>query len=161
VAILRSQTIIWRQLLTRDKEPEAFLERGERHRVHREYTRLVWGSFLRPRRMLVAVAVLAVLIAGFLSGAFSSSTAKGVFAFVGAIGISRASLTVIARDRIRKWTELLWNRALANVVFDATCLADEAFSFDRASLSCSLADAGRRVVGRPPPARLTRPTPKL
>jgi hypothetical protein len=161
VAILRSQTIIWRQLLTKDKEPEAFLEREDRHRVHREYTRLVWGSFLRPRRLLAALAVLAVLTAALMSGAFASSTAKGIFAFIGAIGISRASLAVIARDRIRKWTELLWNRALANVVFDATCLADKAFSFDRPSLSCSLADAGRRAVGRPAPERLTRPTPKL
>jgi hypothetical protein len=161
IALLRSQTIIWRQLLTKDKEPEAFLGRDDRHRLHREYTRLVWGSFLRPKRVLAALAVVAVLTAGLMSGAFASSAAKGVFAFVGAIGISQASLAVIARDRVRRWTELLWNRALANVVFEATCKADEAFAFDRSSLSSSLADAGRRVVHRTPPDRLVRPTPKL
>jgi hypothetical protein len=161
VAILRSQTIIWRQLLTKDKEPEAFLGRDDRHRLHREYTRLVWASFLRPRRVLAALTVLAVLTAGLMSGAFASSAAKGVFALVGAIGISQASLAVIARDRVRKWTELLWNRALANVVFDATCKADEAFAFEPPRLACSLADAGRRVVHLTPPDRLLRPTPKL
>lgn len=160
-AILRRQTLIWRQLLTRDKEPEAFLQRDERRRVHQEFKQLVWRSLLRPvpvAATLACVAVLAGLMAGIIPAASSS---QAVVAFLGAIGLSQASLAVIARDRVRIWTELLWNRALAGVVFEATCLADNAFLWRRTSVSASLAGTGRRLARRSTAEFPARPTPQL
>jgi hypothetical protein len=153
LALLRTQTIIWRQLLTRDKEPEAFLQREQRRNVHREFTQLVWRSFLRPLPIATGLAGVAVLV-GLVSGVIHvAPSSQGFVAFLGAIGLSQASLAVIARDRIRDWTGLLWNRALANVVFEATCLADLAFTWRRTSSPWSRWPRSPRAP--------TRPTPQL
>ena len=160
-AILRRQTVIWRQLLTRDKEPEAFLQRDDRRRVHHEFKQLVWRSLLRPVPVAATLAFLAVL-AGLMAGIIpAASSSQAVVAFLGAIGLSQASLAVIARDRVRIWTELLWNRALAGVVFEATCLADNAFRWRRTSVSDSLAGTGRRLARRSTADFPVRPTPQL
>jgi hypothetical protein len=159
--LLRAQTIIWRQLLTQAKEPEAFLQREQRRDLHRAFKGLIWRSVLRPLPIVAGVAVVA-LLAALLAGVIrAASTAQTVIALLGAVGLSQASLTVIARDRIRDWTELLWNRAVADVVFQATLLADEVFEFRQTGLSSSLADACRRVVRRPASALPMRPTAQL
>jgi hypothetical protein len=161
IALLRAQTVIWRQLLTEAKQPEAFLQREDRRELHRTFKQLVWRSVLRPLPILAglgAVALLAALLSGVIHVA---STAQSAVALLGAIGLSQASLAVIARDRIKDWTGLLWNRALADVVFEATLLADDVFQWRETSVSCSLAQAGRRVIGRPAPALPTRPTAQL
>jgi hypothetical protein len=161
VAVVKAQTIIWWQLLTEHKEPEAFLKRDERRRMHREFTQLVWRSFLRPLPIVAGLAAVAVL-AGLMSGVIHvASPGQSFVALLGAIGLSQASLAVIARDRIREWTGLLWNRALANVVFDATCLADEVFEWKQTSVSRSFADAGRRLTRRPSRSLPSRPTSQL
>jgi hypothetical protein len=41
---IRKQALIWRQLVTRDKEPEAYLQRKDRARVRHEFNRLMWRS---------------------------------------------------------------------------------------------------------------------
>jgi hypothetical protein len=159
--VLAKQTIIWRQLLTEAKQPEAFLRREDRREVHRQFKQLVWRSFLRPLPIVAGLAAVAVL-AGLMSGVIHvASPGQSFVALLGAIGLSQASLAVIARDRIREWTGLLWNRALANVVFEATCLADEVFEWKQTSVSCSLADAGRRLTRRPPRSLPSRPTSQL
>jgi hypothetical protein len=161
IELLRAQTVIWRQLLTEAKQPEAFLQREQRRELHRAFKQLVWRSFLRPLPILVGLTAIAVIV-GLLAGAIhAGSSAKGAIALLGAIGFSQASLTVIARDRIRDWTELLWNRALADVVFEATLLADDVFPWKQKSMSSSLSHAGRRVIRRPAPALPTRPTAQL
>jgi hypothetical protein len=161
IELLHAQTVIWRQLLTEAKQPEAFLKREQRRDLHRAFKQLVWRSFLRPLPILVGLTAIAVIVCLLAGVIHADSSAKGAIALLGAIGFSQASLTVIARDRIRDWTELLWNRAVADVVFEATLLADDVFEWEQTSLSSSLAHAGRRVVRRPAPARATRPTAQL
>jgi hypothetical protein len=161
IELLGAQTYIWRQLLTEAKQPEAFLKREERRELHRTFKLLVWRSFLRPLPILTALAAIAIVVALLAGVRHAASTAQGAIALLGAIGLSQASLTVIARDRIRDWTELLWNRALADVVFEATLLADDVFEFKHAGLSSSLADTCRRVARRPVSPLPLRPTAQL
>jgi xanthosine utilization system XapX-like protein len=159
--LVQAQTVIWRQLLTKDKEPEAFLQREDRRRVHREFKQLVWRSLLRPTPLFAGLAGIALLV-GLLAGVIQiASTAQSLIALLGAIGLSQASLAVVARKRMEEWIELLWNRALANVVFDATCKADEAFAWRESSLSCSLDGARRRLTRKAAPALPKRPDPQL
>jgi hypothetical protein len=159
--LLRTQTIIWQQLLTEAKRPEAFLKAERRREVQREFKRLVWRGVLRPLPILGGLAAVAV-IAGVLSGiVHAASTAQSVVAVLGAIGISQASLAVVARDRIRDWTDMLWSRALADVVFQATLLADDVFAWKQTSLSSSLSGARCRLTGRPRATLPSRPTPEL
>jgi hypothetical protein len=161
VNLLRAQTIIWRQLLTKAKEPEAFLQREQRRDLHRAFKQLVWRSVLRPLPILAGLAAIALLVALLAGVVRAASTAQSAIALLGAVGLSQASLTVIARDRIREWTELLWYRAVADVVFQATLLADDVFEFRQTGLSSSLADACRRVVRRPVSSLPVRPTAQL
>jgi hypothetical protein len=61
------------------------------------------------------------------NGPKASATTQALVPILGAIGLTQASLVVVARERLRVWSELLWNRALAAVVFDVTCRADALF----------------------------------
>ncbi len=159
--LVRKQTLVWRQPLTEAKRPEAFLKDKHRSDVQREFKHLVWSSVLRPLPILAGLAAIAA-IAALVSGVVhAASTAQSVIALLGAVGLSQASLAVVARDRLRDWTELLWQRALANVIFEATLLADEAFGFRQMTVSSSLAGARCRLTGRQRARLPTRPTPKL
>jgi hypothetical protein len=57
---LRRQALIWRQLLSGDKEPEAYMDRGERTRLRGTLARRIWDDYRRrhwKRVLLVACAV--------------------------------------------------------------------------------------------------------
>ena len=45
-------------------------------------------------------------------------------AIAGAIGITKASVLLTVRGRLDQWSELLWNRALAQRVIEATLTLD-------------------------------------
>jgi hypothetical protein len=159
--LVRKQTLVWRQLLTEAKRPEAFLKDKHRSDVQREFKHLVWSSVLRPLPILaglLAIAALAALVSGVVHAA---STAQSVIALLGAVGLSQASLAVVARDRLRDWTELLWQRALANVIFEATLLAEEVFGFRQMTVRSSLAGARCRLTGRQRARLPSRPAPQL
>jgi hypothetical protein len=112
------QTIIWRQLLTGDKEPEAWIGQAERAQVRDEFTRQLWGRY---RRWWWIGALLA-LAAGGLGYwyATDSDAAQGVAASALAVlamfGVTRASMTAALKSGARNWSELMWNRALAAVI---------------------------------------------
>jgi hypothetical protein len=120
---LPSQVTTWRQLLTGDKGAEAFLTRHDRRRLHQEFSRLVWRSFCRPGPILCLLLVAALAAALVVGGSRMSDAAKLLIGPLGALGLSRVSLSVIARERLGDWTTLLWNRAMANVLYEATCLS--------------------------------------
>jgi hypothetical protein len=63
------------------------------------------------------------------------------------LGVTQASLIVLARERLHHWSTLLWNRALTVVVFDVTCRADAAFAIRRTRVP-QLARPAKAVVGR-------------
>ena len=59
---LRRQTVIWRQLLTGDKAPEAYLDRHARAALHDDLRGLIWRRY-RRWAVVLAAAILAVLLA--------------------------------------------------------------------------------------------------
>jgi hypothetical protein len=128
---MRSQALIWRQLVTRDKEPEAYLQREDRTKVRHEFNRLMWLSLRRPLPIACAVAFAALLAVIVVGDDRITSPAKALLPILGAVGLTQASLFVVARERLRVWSELLWNRALAEVVFEVTCLVDDVFPMRR------------------------------
>jgi hypothetical protein len=156
VELLRKQTVIWQQLLSEAKRPESFLKGEHRREVHRQFKQLLWRSVLRPLPVLAGLAAIATL-AFVLKQIDPGKAVNTVLALLGAIGISQASIAVVARDRLREWTEMLWSRALANVVFQATLLADDVFDWKPSSLS----SARCRVTRQPRPTLPRRPKPQL
>jgi hypothetical protein len=156
VELLRKQTVIWQQLLSEAKRPESFLKGEHRREVHRQFKQLVWRSVLRPLPILAGLAAIAALVV-VVWQIDPHKTVNAVLALLGALGISQASIAVVARDRLRDWTEMLWSRALANVVFEATLLADDVFDWKPSSLT----SARCRVTRQPRPALPRRPKPQL
>jgi hypothetical protein len=131
--LLRRQTIMWRQLLAGDKEPEAFLDRKQRAALGSELAKLVWKRYLPCVPALAAIVAVFLLAVGHLheiSHWYSQNpAATGVATLLasvaGALGITQASVGLTVRTRMREWTELLWNRSVAKMVADVTLIVDQ------------------------------------
>jgi hypothetical protein len=123
------QTIIWRQLLTGDKEPEAFIGHERRAEVRDELTKQLWARYRRFVWVLPIVAVIGVLLG--LEYAHNKDLGTtligGFFAVTGALGLTRASMIATVRSGVRSWGELMWNRALAVVICRETSLLSQLF----------------------------------
>jgi hypothetical protein len=122
---LRRQTIIWRQLLTGDKEPEAYLDRNARSELRDELRHLIWRRYRRwvipiGTVLFVIALVLPHLIRLYETGVVQTGLASAVFAGAGALGITKASVLLTVRGRLDQWSQLLWNRAVAQKVVDVT-----------------------------------------
>ncbi|MEY2513556.1 MAG: hypothetical protein QOJ89_914 [bacterium] len=123
------QTIIWRQMLTGDKEPEAWIGQAERVEVRDEFSKQVWGRYKR----LWWVAVLLALAAGGVGYWYSSDPdsargiATGALALLAMFGVTRASMTGALKRGARNWSELMWNRALAAVICRKTSVVGELY----------------------------------
>lgn len=130
---LRRQTLIWRQLLSGDKEPEAYIDRGERTRLRGVLARRIWDDYRRRhwKRVLVvacAVAMATVFFVWFVSWYDDHKTlATVVVGFVGsiagAVGLTTASITAALRRSVRTWSELVWNTTLTDAICEETILA--------------------------------------
>jgi hypothetical protein len=127
---IERQTIIWRQMLTGDKEPEAWIGRAERAQARDEFASQLWR---RHRHMLIwAVPGLIVLGASigwiYLSNKDAAAALAGTaFAVLGAFGATRASMLSALRRGAQNWGDLMWNRSLAVVICRATSLLDELY----------------------------------
>jgi hypothetical protein len=116
---LRRQTVIWRQLLTGDKAPEAYLDRHARAELHDDLRALVWRRY-RVWALVVAAAILGLVLAWKdLEGA-----GKAVLAAATALGLTKASVLLTVRGRLDQWSRLLWDRALAQKIVEATLTLD-------------------------------------
>jgi hypothetical protein len=134
---LRGQTIVWRQLLTGDKEPEAFLGPHARARVRDELVRLMWRrywSWAVGLCVALAAGSAALLLFRDEIGHFYSHSAtyaalvtSAAVSVAGALGISKASINRAISHDLRTWSTLLWNRALARVVCMETLCIDQVF----------------------------------
>ena len=134
---LRGQTVIWRQLLTGDKEPEAFLGPRARARVRDEVLRLMWRRYWKwAAGLFVALAAgtTALLLLHADPGHWYSNHTRdaalvtsAIVSLTGALGISKASINRAIKQDLRKWSTLLWNRALARVVCAETLRVDRVF----------------------------------
>jgi len=123
------QTVIWRQLLTGDKEPEAWIGQAGRAQVRDVFTRQVWSRY----RRWWWVGALVALAAGGLGYWYSvdpdgaRGVAAGALAVLAMLGVTRASMTAALKSGARNWSELMWNRALAAVICDKTSVVDELY----------------------------------
>jgi hypothetical protein len=122
------QTIIWRQILTGDKEPEAWIDRGKRGEVRDEFTHLIWSRYRRTLRWLLPLVAVVGAVLGILY-ANNSDYVRGLagtaLALAGTVGLTRASMTASLKRGLQSWGDLMWNRALASVVCRETSVLDE------------------------------------
>ena len=117
---VRRQTVIWRQLLAGDKEPEAYLDRHARAGLRDDLRALIWRRY-RVWAIVLAVALLAVLLARPMLPHAGSA----LLATAGALGLTKASVLLTVRGRLDQWSRLLWDRALAQKVVEATLTLDD------------------------------------
>jgi hypothetical protein len=162
---VRRQTVIWRQLLAGDKEPEAYLDRHARAGLRDDLRRLIWRRYRRwsvaHGAALFAVALaLPHLIDFYEAGVVRTGLASAFLAVAGAVGITKASVLLTVRGRVDQWSELLWNRALAQRVVEATLTLDSVLpppARERRNTAAVPERVGRRfrrpAATRPQPAR--------
>ena len=127
---LRRQTVIWRQLVGGDKEPEAYLDRGARAELRGELREMVWRRYrhwVAPMTAILFVVVLLLpqLVDWHASGGLSTGLVSALVAVAGSVGITRASVLLAIRGRLHQWSELLWNRAVAQKVINVTLTLDD------------------------------------
>jgi len=147
---LRRQTVIWRQLLTGDKAPEAYLDRHARAALHGDLRALIWRRY-RGWALALAATVLAV----GLAWQKLEEPGHAVVAAAGTLGLTKASLLLTVRGRVDQWSKLLWERALATRIVDATLTLDDVLPpapRDR-RLAVTLPSLGARVAAQPQAAR--------
>ena len=129
---LDSQAVMWFQLVSGDKEPEAFIDHEDRERVRGTMFSRTLRTYLRNWRFVLGTVVgLAALIA--LSVALVSQTfgkdlgpiLAVLTPIAGALGVSLASVGRTIRKSLDVRAELLWNTALVDVISAKTLCVDE------------------------------------
>jgi hypothetical protein len=126
---VRRQTVVWRQLLTGDKDSEAYLDRNARAALRDDLRVLIWRryrSWVLSLSLTIFFVVLALprLIDFYAEGVVQTGVASGVVAVAGALGITRASVLLTIRRRLDEWSQLLWDRAIAHKVVESTLTLD-------------------------------------
>ncbi|HEX6715112.1 MAG TPA: hypothetical protein VF066_17105 [Thermoleophilaceae bacterium] len=150
---VRSQAVAWRQLLTGDKEPEAFLDPQARRRVKDQLLHLMWRRYwVYALALFAALAVTSGVLVRLHPDIGSwydhhtrdAALVTSLFVSVaGALGISKASINRAVRQDLRKWSALLWNRALAHVVYLETSHVESVFPQPRSRWKRALNKADR------------------
>ena len=126
---VRRQTVVWRQLLAGDKEPDAYLDCDARAELRDELRQLMWRRYRRwlvPLGAALYLVVLALphLISVYEAGVVRTGLASAALAGAGALGITKASVLLTARGRLDQWSHLLWTRAVEQKVVDVTLTLD-------------------------------------
>jgi hypothetical protein len=158
---LRRQTIIWRQLITGDKDPEAYLDSDARAQVGGELRELAWRRYGRLVIPIAAAIFALALVTPKVVHLYEDSPgiASAAAAIAAALGISQASVLLAVRTRLHQWSELLWNRALARKVSETTLVLDTVLPPPPASRSVADLTARARNAVRDnvaPTSRLAR-----
>jgi hypothetical protein len=130
---LRRQTVIWRQLVAGDKDPEAYLGDAQRANVRDTLRGLVWQRYRRLVPILAAILTIAAIglppaLAFYQDSIVPSGLTSLVVATIGALGITRASIILTVRSRVQSWADLLWQRAIVAEVSQATLTVQEVFA---------------------------------
>lgn len=124
------QTVIWRQMLTGDKEPEAWIGRARRAEVRDEFSKQMWKRYRRRLMWLLPLVAVLGAAAGLLyadNADYARGLAGSALALAGTVGITRASMTSALKRGLQNWGDLMWNRALAVVICRETSVLDELF----------------------------------
>lgn len=129
---LHSQAVIWCQLVTGNKEPEAFIDHDDRARVRETMAARMLGNYRRNWKFIFVIAVamagltlgvLALLQSGDLSASSPFIALGGSLA--GALGLSVTSIGLTVRKSLDAHAELLWNTALVEVICQKTLRVDD------------------------------------
>ena len=129
---LDSQTVIWFQLVTGDKEPEAFIGHDDRARVRETMVMRMVRSYKRNWKTIAfGLVVMAALAAGGYALLSSQPNIRGPLLaslgpLAGALGLSFTSIGLTVRKSLDARAELLWNTALVEVISTTTLRLDEA-----------------------------------
>jgi hypothetical protein len=124
------QTLIWRQMLTGDKEPEAWIGQQERAEARDQFTKQIWSRY---RRKLIWIVPLLIVVGAGLGWLYSGhpaaarSLGASALAVAGAFGVTRASMIAALRRGAQNWGDLMWNRALAAVICRTTSVVYELY----------------------------------
>lgn len=128
---LDSQVVTWFQLVTGDKEPEAFIGHDDRARVRETMVGRMVRSYKRNWRAIGAgLLALAALAAGAYELLRSADDVRGPLLaslgpLAGALGLSFTSIGLTVRKSLDARAELLWNTALVEVISAKTLRVDE------------------------------------
>ncbi len=161
---LDRQAATWFQLVTGDKEPEAFIGHEERSRLRGTMI----GRMLRSyRRNWRCIGVGALAVAGVAAGGYLLLSWDGLDAargailaslgpLAGALGVSFTSIGLTVRRSMDARAELLWNTALVDVIALRTLRVDDVLA-PPAQRRAGLAQACRpRLLSDAPPGRRRR-----
>jgi hypothetical protein len=158
---VRRQTVIWRQLLAGEKEPEAYLNRHAHAGLRDDVRRLIWRRY-RGWGIALGVTLFAIalalphLIALYETGFVRTGLGPVLVAIAGAVGITKASVLFTVRGRLDQWAQLLWDRALAQKVVEVTLTLDDVLPPPTRERRIGVKvpeRVSRRVTARPQPAR--------
>jgi hypothetical protein len=130
---LDSQVVIWFQLVTGDKEPEAFIGHDERTRVREtmiaRHVRSYKDSLRRMGAAVIAMAAIAAGIYALVSTKGLDGIGGPILASLspvaGALGLKLTSIGLTVRKSLDARAELLWNTALVEVISAKTLRVDE------------------------------------
>jgi len=128
---LDRQAVIWFQLVTGDKEPEAFIGHDDRARVRETMVGRMVRSYKRNwATIAVGLVATAVLAAGAYELLSSQDSIRGPILaslgpLAGALGLSFISIGLTVRKSLDARAELLWNTALVEVISTKTLRVDD------------------------------------
>ena len=130
---LDSQAVTWFQLVTGDKEPEAFIGHDDRTRVRETMVGRMVRSYRRNwQAILLGLVAAAGLAAGAVALLTSDSLGEARTPLVaslgplaGALGLSFTSIGLTVRKSLDARAELLWNTALVEVIAAKTLRVDD------------------------------------
>jgi hypothetical protein len=150
---LRRQTVIWRQLVAGDKDPEAYLGDAQRANVRDRLRKLVWQRYRRFVPMLAAILTIAAVglppaLAFYQDSIVPTGLTSLAVAAIGAFGITRASIILTVRSRVQDWADLLWQRAIVAEVSNATLTVHEVFAKPPEPSRARIIAAGTRAAGK-------------
>lgn len=131
---LESQTIMWRQIITGKKEPEAFIGRDARANVRNTMLKRMRAGYRLGWKRLLAVGALlgaSVLGVGQLATFLDGAELAPIVAFGGtlatAFGLKLSSIALTLRRSLDARAELIWNAALAEVICAQTLRVGDLF----------------------------------
>ncbi|HEV7883911.1 MAG TPA: hypothetical protein VGO81_10090 [Solirubrobacteraceae bacterium] len=131
---LASQTVIWRQLVTGEKEPEGYIGRDARAKVRDTMVkRMLMGYRLRWKSVVIGAAVAAAFVLGIgeLATLLKGAQLAPIIAFggslAGAFGLKITSIAVTMRRSLDARAELIWNAALVEVICEQTLRVADIF----------------------------------
>jgi len=129
---LDRQAVTWFQLVSGDKEPEAYIDHEDRAKVRGAMLHRTVRSYACNRRCAFVAVLGLVALAAVVAALPTLADAVGLermLAFggpiAGALGVSLASVGRTVRKSLDARAELLWNTALVEIISQKTLHVDE------------------------------------